>query len=95
MTILAIDPGLSGAVAVIKNKEVLEVNDLPVLTTLKTTKTKKGNLKKKNELDIEEFYVMYRGMLKAWRPELVLIENVHSMPGQGVASMFSFGRNFG
>jgi len=24
-----------------------------------------------------------------------LIENVHSMPGQGVTSMFSFGRNFG
>lgn len=95
VTILSIDPGIEGAIAVIRDKEVLEVHDLPILSTLKTTKTKSGKQKKNNQLDIEEFFIMYRNMLKAWRPNLIIIEKVHSMPGQGVASMFAFGQTFG
>lgn len=38
-------------------------------------------------------------LLLSWRTEfnveLAALENVHSMPGQGVKSMFSFGQNFG
>lgn len=38
-------------------------------------------------------------LLLTWRPEynveLVALERVGSMPGQGVKSMFSFGENFG
>jgi len=93
--IVAIDPGLTGAIAVVQSRIVLEVHDLPIVTTLKTTKTKSGKQKKNNELDIEEFFIMYKDILRTWRPELVVLEKVHSMPGQGVASMFSFGRNFG
>jgi len=33
--------------------------------------------------------------LVEWDPELVVIEAVHSMPGQGVRSMFTFGRALG
>ena len=29
------------------------------------------------------------------RPDLAVIESVHAMPGQGVSSMFTFGRGFG
>lgn len=34
-------------------------------------------------------------MLADWMPELVVVEGVHSMPGQGVRSMFTFGRALG
>lgn len=33
--------------------------------------------------------------LKKWAPIMTLVEHVHAMPGQGVVSMFSFGRVFG
>lgn len=92
---VAIDPGISGAIAVVQRKEVLEVHDLPVHSITKTTKTKSGKFKQSSELDIEGFFLLFKGILRAWRPALVVIEKVHSMPGQGVASMFSFGRNFG
>ncbi len=39
------------------------------------------------------------GILSAFeshgRPDLAIIESVHAMPGQGVCSMFSFGRGVG
>lgn len=34
-------------------------------------------------------------LLGEWSPDLVVIEAVHSMPGQGVRSMFTFGRALG
>jgi len=34
-------------------------------------------------------------LLSSWSPDLVVIEAVHSMPGQGVRSMFTFGRALG
>jgi len=95
MIIVGIDPGVFGAFAIIRHPEVLEVYDFPILTTLKTTKTKKGNLKKKTELDIEEFYITYKNLIRTWHPDLIIIEQVAARPGQGVSSMFSFGRTMG
>jgi len=92
---MGIDPGVSGAIAVIQNKKVLEVHDLPLLTTLKTTKTKSGKPKKNNQLDIEEFFIMYKDMVRAWKPELIVIEKVTSMPRDGAVSAFAFGQTFG
>lgn len=34
-------------------------------------------------------------ILKEFKPGIVAIEQVHAMPGQGVTSMFTFGRGFG
>lgn len=34
-------------------------------------------------------------VLTTWRPALVVVEAVHAMPGQGVTSMFTFGKGFG
>jgi crossover junction endodeoxyribonuclease RuvC len=34
-------------------------------------------------------------VLAEWAPDLVVIEGVHSMPGQGVSTTFKFGRAFG
>ncbi len=34
-------------------------------------------------------------ILMTWMPDLVVIEEVHSMPKQGIASTFKFGKGFG
>ena len=71
---IGIDPGKSGAIALITRDEQL-VMDWP------------GDAAGAAEL------------LLTWRIEyhieLVALERVGSMPGQGVKSMFSFGENFG
>lgn len=47
-------------------------------------------------LDFDEVGIRgYSLILKHHRPDLVVIEQVHSMPGQGVKSMFTFGQRFG
>ena len=34
-------------------------------------------------------------ILVKYKPDLVVLEKVHAMPGQGVTSMFNFGKNYG
>jgi len=34
-------------------------------------------------------------ILVKYKPDLVILEKVHAMPGQGVTSMFNFGKNYG
>lgn len=36
-----------------------------------------------------------RDLLETERPDFVVLERAQAMPGQGVTSMFNFGRNFG
>ena len=47
------------------------------------------NMSKKTEADIYEWMVDHP------RPAMCYLEKVHSMPGQGVTSMFTFGQNYG
>jgi crossover junction endodeoxyribonuclease RuvC len=35
------------------------------------------------------------GQISYCKPHLIVLEKVHSMPGQGVASMFTFGKGYG
>jgi Holliday junction resolvasome, endonuclease subunit len=81
--ILGIDPGLSGALALFDPfAETLEVIDMPVV-----------EIKAKRYID--------NVSLSKWLDErkagvaVAMIEQVHSMPGQGVSSTFAFGRAFG
>lgn len=47
-------------------------------------------------LDFKEVGIRgYAEALHKHKPDIVVVERVHSMPGQGVASMFSFGQRFG
>ena len=51
-----------------------------------------------NKIEIVPFEVeAYRDALERWKPEIrmVALENVHSMPGQGSSSSFSFGEESG
>lgn len=34
-------------------------------------------------------------VLHNWKPDMVIVERVHAMPGQGVTSMFTFGMGYG
>ena len=82
MTVVAgIDPGLSGAIAILSNGQYEYVCDMPVL------KSESG----KRYVDAVEL----ASILCSWEPDLVVIENVHAMPKQGVTSTFTFGESFG
>jgi len=86
MKIIGIDPGLSGAIAILENNKVLNIFDVPVMSEGKKNKRQLNsallvNLLKKNINKDEEV--------------AVVVEQVNAMPGQGVTSMFNFGQTFG
>ncbi|MFC5353513.1 hypothetical protein [Azospirillum himalayense] len=85
MTILGIDPGLSGALAFIDGASV-RVYDMPVLSL-------KRNGKAKNEPDFLELARIIREVEGV--PSFAVVEQVSAMPGQGVSSMFAFGKTYG
>lgn len=82
-TIIAIDPGLSGAIAILKDGFEPEIIDTP------TYKTPKG----KRDFDIP----MMAAIFDPYRngDTAVLLESVGVMPGQGGVSNFTFGRGKG
>jgi crossover junction endodeoxyribonuclease RuvC len=82
---IGIDPGLDGAVAIREDDEI-KIFDTPTFTI-------KNGKKKKRLCDSQ-------GMASILSPYVgkdvhVALEKVHSMPGQGVASMFSMGEGLG
>ena len=86
MKIIGIDPGLSGAIAVLKDIKVLSLFEMPVMAEGKKNKRQLNsaqlvNIIKENTNDEEEI--------------AVIVEQVNAMPGQGVTSMFNFGQTFG
>ena len=86
MKILGIDPGLSGAIAILENKKVLCIFDMPVMAEGKKNKRQLNsaqlvNIIRENTIDNEEI--------------AVVVDQVNAMPGQGVTSMFNFGQTFG
>jgi len=89
MIFIGIDPGLSGAVAVIDDTAEFPENPRTMLFDAPTTMvdTKRKPLAPAMALLLKPF---------ADREDvLAVLENVHSMPKQGVASSFSFGEGKG
>ena len=85
MIYIGIDPGLDGAIAV-KGKDFFDIYDTPTFTVV-------NGKKKKRHCDA----VGMAEILKTYPAEdcHIALEKIHSMPGQGVASMFSMGEGFG
>jgi len=81
MKIIGIDPGVTGALAVINKGEVEALHDMPTMAGTKNKKQVNG-------------YELCR-LIEINKPDLVMIEKVHAMPGQGVSSMFNFGKSAG
>lgn len=88
---IGIDPGISGAIAVLCDDELLAVHDMPVLE-VKVGKTTKRQVSPQllSSLLFGTCLPAAKG-IDCW----VVLEKVGAMPGQGVTSMFNFGRSFG
>lgn len=86
MIYLGIDPGLSGAMAFFDPaKGHLSIIDMP------TVEVERGG-KKKRELSPQ----MMAAMIRLAEGDIAAVcERVGAMPGQGVSSVFSFGRSLG
>ena len=83
MKIIGIDPGLSGAIAILDDKKVLGLFDMPVMADGKKNKRQLNsaqlvNILNDNTINSEE--------------KVVVVEQVNAMPGQGGTSMFNFRR---
>jgi len=79
---VGIDPGQTGGLALLDAKgELIDVQRMPAI-------------------DNEVSGLLLAALLHDWRDMVqdqvrVFIEQVHSMPGQGVSTTFKFGKNFG
>jgi crossover junction endodeoxyribonuclease RuvC len=83
---IGIDPGLSGAVAVLYGPQNPMVWDTPTMTVEGVTIRRKYNTAAMASL-LRPYATM--------NDVLVVLEAVHSMPSQGVASAFTFGEGLG
>lgn len=87
MTIIGIDPGLTGAVVALGNGCVPRISDTP------TFEARKGKKNKTDYLPAEMAELIRTCAVGA--SVHAYIEQVSAMPGQGVTSMFGFGKGFG
>ncbi len=86
MKIIGIDPGLSGAIAILEDNKVLNIFDMPVMAEGK---------KNKRQLNSAQLVNIIRENTASIDEVAVVVEQVNAMPGQGVTSMFNFGQTFG
>tara|TARA_Y100000817_G_C16397754_1_gene341876 strand:- start:4 stop:498 length:495 start_codon:yes stop_codon:yes gene_type:complete len=86
MRIFGIDPGLTGALAILDEKKIVDVIDLPTMSDGK---------KNKKQLNSAHLSQYISDKILDLSNSVVVVEQVNAMPGQGVTSMFNFGQTFG
>ena len=86
MRVIGIDPGLSGAIAILEDNKVLQIFDMPVMAEGK---------KNKRQLNSSQLVNIIKENIYEDEETIVVVEQVNAMPGQGVTSMFNFGQTFG
>ena len=86
MRVIGIDPGLSGAIAILEEKKVIGVFEMPVMAEGK---------KNKRQLNSAQLVNIIQDNLNNNEEAIIVVEQVNAMPGQGVTSMFNFGQTFG
>ncbi len=86
MRIIGIDPGLSGAIAVLDDLKIFDMFDMPIMSEGK---------KNKNQLNSAQLVSILKKNILPDNETFVIVEQVSAMPGQGVTSMFNFGQTFG
>ena len=87
MNIIGVDPGFTGALclfSVVDDDPAIHFEDMPLMSS------KSG----KNLLNIPRLAAIIRGFLQRG-PACAYIEQVGSMPKQGVSSTFRFGESYG
>ena len=85
MNLVGIDPGISGAISILRNGNISMVVDMPTMT--------EGTKSKKQINAAELANILTKENIS--HDDRVILENVSAMPGQGVTGMFSFGQSFG
>ena len=86
MKVIGIDPGLNGAIAILEEKKVISIIDMPVMAEGK---------KNKRQLNSAQLVNIIKENINLKDEVIVVVEQVNAMPGQGVTSMFNFGQTFG
>jgi crossover junction endodeoxyribonuclease RuvC len=85
MIILGIDPGLSGAMVFLNTADnTIAVEDMPTV-----------EVKRNNKLKREVSPQLVAAMIIKRHVDAAFLEKVNAMAGQGVSSVFSFGRSAG
>lgn len=79
MIIIGIDPGKEGGFAILEKSTIIYSAPLPYVG---------------DELDIAQVKRVILEYTRG-RPRSAVLEKVHAMPGQGVCSMFTFGKGYG
>lgn len=85
---VGIDPGLTGAIAILRSGEYYDLMDMPVIV-------KGGSGKVKYEVSPVAITHYLRSKIAPSEGAASIIERVNSMPGQGAATVFSLGDSFG
>lgn len=89
MQIIGIDPGVSGAVAVLtESGRFVSVFDVPTVAA-----NKSSNRQQVSPIDLAN--LIRSQLVNAPADVVAVTENVAAMPGQGVSSMFAFGKSYG
>lgn len=88
MITVGIDPGLTGAIALLRNGEYYDLMDMPTIA-------KGGSGKVKFEVSPVAITQFLRAKITASDSAASIVERVNSMPGQGAATVFSLGDSFG
>jgi crossover junction endodeoxyribonuclease RuvC len=83
---IGVDPGLNGAIAVINDTGSLHILDMPTVTVERNNKSKR----QVSATELAHIFANYNS-----NDTHVYVEKVSAMAGQGVTSVFSFGRSFG
>jgi len=87
MLIIAIDPGLTGAVSALRDGAFLGVEDMPTVA--------KGSGSVKREVDPAGLKRLIRAWMQPDESTTAVLEQVGAMPSQGVSSTFSLGDSYG
>lgn len=85
--IIGVDPGASGAVAILElDGQLVQVFDMPVVEVIAGGKAKRRVSPEMLASELRLYNV---------HTTTAVVEQVGAMPGQGVTSMFAFGQSFG
>lgn len=85
MVIVGIDPGVSGAISILRDGKITMICDMPIMI---------DGTKSKRQINAAELAnILTRENIS--EQDKIILESVSAMPGQGVTGMFSFGQSFG
>jgi crossover junction endodeoxyribonuclease RuvC len=93
-TVAGIDPGNSGAIAIMRDHKIVATYKMPLLEEDAPVVRKRKGKATKVQLKVIDVRTLHL-ILTEWSVDEVYVERVAAMPGQGVTSMFTFGQSYG